>query len=93
MAISDESCARFEGIGVEPIRRELAVGNVFYLHGPEMRRQAQEWVVEQDAKLAEGTKSGRRIENIKYFVALFVSVVAAVAAMIAAWPVIKEWLR
>ena len=65
MAISEENRKRFEAIGVSIIRRELAVGNVQYLrvsHGGE-RDQAQEWVTEQEAKIAQETEAREQRES------------------------------
>ena len=93
MAIPDRDRSRYEAIGLTAIRRELEVGNVQYLHGEVQRRQAREWVVEQEAKAQEERENARRLENRRFIASLFVSIIAAVAAVIAAWPVIKEWFR
>jgi len=93
MAIPDRDRSRYEAIGLTAIRRELEVGNVQYLHGDVQRRQAREWVDEETAKAEKETRKTRRLETTKFVASLLVGIVAAVAAMIAAWPVIKEWFR
>lgn len=58
MAISEKNRSRFEGIGLEAIRRELAVGNSYYLPiDPESQREAREWVAE---KLEEARRESIR---------------------------------
>ena len=49
MPISEKNRKRFEGIGLDFIRRELTVGNNFYLPiDPAMQNDAKEWVAEQE---------------------------------------------
>jgi hypothetical protein len=89
MAISSQNRARFEGIGLDAVRHELGVGYVKFLIGDEQRQQAAEWLVEQDAKAKKDRAFRKRVQ----IASLIVSLVAAIAAVIAAWPVIKDWLR
>jgi hypothetical protein len=93
MAIPDRDRSRYEAIGLTAIRRELEVGNVQYLHGEVQRRQAREWVVEEVAKAEKETKRARKIEAVRFYAGLLVGIIAAIGAVIAAWPVIKEWIR
>lgn len=89
MTVSDKNRARFEAIGLSAIRRELAVGNSFYLPiDAESQREAREWVVE---KLDEGRRN-KTIDDRWRLIIGSAGLVAAVAACIAAWPIIKGWL-
>ena len=66
MVISDKYRARFEGIGLDEIRRELWANSNEYLHGEEQRSQASEWVAEQEAELKNEIKSCRVREDQTY---------------------------
>jgi hypothetical protein len=89
MAISSQNRTRFEGIGLDAVRHELGVGYVKFLIGDEQRQQAGEWLAEQDAKGQTDRTFRKRVQ----ITSLIVSLIAAVAAMIAAWPVVRDWLR
>jgi hypothetical protein len=96
VTISDESRKFFEGIGLEFIKRELTVGNSFYMQTVEERSEAQEWVAEQDAKREREKREARQREakTLEWTIAgVIVAIVAAGAAVIAAWPVIRAWLK
>jgi hypothetical protein len=89
MPISDSNRARFEGIGLDLIRRELSVGSAQFVQiDDDSRRQAREWVTEQLAIRQRQEKSGR----IWMTVGTVAAIVAAIAGLIAAWPVIKGWV-
>jgi hypothetical protein len=98
--ISDANRKRFEGIGLDQIKRELAVGNAYYLSDEQTRAAAEEWATEQEVREqdrigrlatveAERFQSSRRWTIANFFVAI----IAAIAAVIAAWPVLKGWLN
>jgi hypothetical protein len=71
---------RFERLGVATVRLDLQWG-VFVEPGDD-RNQALEWLAEQDRATACR-------EAFKYRAMLILTLVAAVAACIAAWPVVK----
>jgi hypothetical protein len=72
----------FEMVGPETLRLELARNN----YEPEYRRAAIEWLLKQDAKAAA-------IERGRFWAMLLWTIIAAVAAVIAAWPVVQGWIR
>jgi hypothetical protein len=53
-------------------------------HGAE-NVAAQHWIVEQDRKEA-------RRQTVQYHAVLWLTFLGTVAACIAAWPVVKDWL-
>jgi hypothetical protein len=53
--------------------------------GPVRDIEAPEWLKEQEYEQ-------RRRETMRYWFMLVVAIVAAIAAVIAAWPIVKEWL-
>jgi hypothetical protein len=88
MTISDRNRAQFEAIGLSAIRRELAVGNNYYLPiDAESQRQAREWVNEKLEEQRREKATDKRWQIIIGGAGL----VAAVAACIAAWPIVKAW--
>jgi hypothetical protein len=93
MAISKENRMRFEGIGIADVRHELGVGYVKYLIGDDQRSQAVEWVAEQDARVEQQKREAKTRESHRFVAGLLVGAVGAFGTMIAAWPVIKQWLR
>jgi hypothetical protein len=83
MTISPDNQKLFESMGVDAVRIDLLSGfegNVKIPRGP-ARDEAKEWLGEEERKQ-------RRRERLM----LGLTVVAAVAASIAAWPIIKDWL-
>jgi hypothetical protein len=76
MAITDENRRLFEDLGAQVVRNDMGMGVFFDLAD---REQALEWLAEID----------RRRENFLRWIMFGLTVVAAVAAVIAAW----HWLR
>ncbi len=102
VVISDQNRGLFEAVGLSAIRRELVVGSVNYLGADNdpRRAQAREWVVEQKAQLEREQSNTRQLEARRFksilgwtIAGVVVAVIAAAAAVIAAWPVIKEWIK
>ena len=91
MTISDENRARFEGLGTAEVRHELGVGYVRHLSG-EQRVQAQDWLAEQDASFKDATMEARRRETLQFILGIIVGALGALG-IVAAWLVIKVWLR
>jgi hypothetical protein len=88
MTVSDRYRARFEGIGLPRIRRELTVGSAAFLgNNEDTRRQAREWVEEKLEEERREKASARRW-TVARGIAGFI---AAVAACIAAWPIVRSW--
>jgi hypothetical protein len=81
MIIRPESRAKFEKQGVLLTRLNLQMGN---MDGPE-QQEAIRWIAEQE-------HARERRDVARYRMMLFFTVVAALAASIAAWPIVKEWL-
>jgi hypothetical protein len=77
----------FESMGVDAVRIDLLrvfEGNQKIPPGP-ARDQALEWLKEQEVEQ-------RRGETWRYRIMVWLTLVAAVAACIAAWPIVKGWL-
>jgi len=91
MTISDQNRARFEGLGTAEVRHELEVGYVRHLSG-EQRVQAQAWLAEQDASFKDATIEPERRETRQFILGIIVGALGALG-IIAAWLVIKVWLR
>ena len=85
MTISDENRARFE------VRHELGVGYVRHLSG-EQRVQAQDWLAEQDASFKDATIEAKGRETRQFILGIIVGALGALG-IVAAWLVIKVWLR
>jgi hypothetical protein len=83
MSIRPESRAKFEKLGIKFVRQDIIMGHSIQ-DGLE-NREAQEWMAEQQRKLEFR-------ESIRYWLMLIFTFIAAVAATIAAWPVVKDWL-
>jgi hypothetical protein len=81
MSIRPESRAKFEKQGVLLTRVNLQMGN---MDGPE-QQEAIRWIGEQQ-------HTSERRDTARYRMMLFFTIVAALAASIAAWPIVKEWL-
>ena len=82
MSIRPESRVKFEKQGVLLIRLNLQMGN---MGGPE-QQEAISW-------LAEKERESEKRDNVRYGWMLFFTVVAAVGALIAALPVVRDWLH
>jgi hypothetical protein len=80
MAISPENRAQFQAMGPAGVRADMVARN--YIKTVERLSEAYEWLKEQDSK------KDRR-ETMRFWFMVFLTTVAAVAACIAAWPVIK----
>jgi disulfide bond formation protein DsbB len=97
VTISDKNRKWFEGIGLDKIRLEITVGNQYYIPvDAAAQAEAREWVAEQDAKREQEKREARQreVKTLGWTIAgVLVAIVAACAAVIAAWPVIREWLR
>jgi hypothetical protein len=87
--ISDPNRAYFENIGLSRVRRELGWRSPHYLNNNEQRRQASKWVGEQLAKLQQDKPVTNMRETRRLYGALLVSILAAVAILVAVWPVIR----
>jgi hypothetical protein len=87
--ISDPNRAYFENIGLSRVRRELGWRSPHYLNNNEQRRQAGEWVGEQLAKLQQDKPVAKMREAKRFYAALFVSILAAIAILVAVWPIIR----
>jgi hypothetical protein len=86
MPVSEKNRKRFEGIGLEAIRRELTVGNNFYLPiDPAMQAEAREWVEEQEEKIrnAELERTNREKLTLKYTLWTLIAAIGAVVVGIA----------
>ncbi len=86
MPISEKNRKRFEGIGLDFIRRELTVGNNFYLPiDPAMQNDAKEWVAEQEEiiRKAERERTNREKLTLKYTLWTLLAAIAAVLVGIA----------
>jgi hypothetical protein len=84
MAISPENRKKFEKYGLDMIRLDYVEGGR-RLIGPPNRSEAQEWIAEKVAR-------DEHRETSRYRAMLFLTVVAAIAAVIAAVPVVQAWI-
>jgi hypothetical protein len=87
MTITPENRKLFESMGVDAVRTDLLrgfEGNQRIPPGPG-RHQALEWLSEQERKQ-------RRRETWRYWTTVWLMLIAAIAACIAAWPIVKGWL-
>jgi len=82
MAIMPENRKKFESQGVALTRLYLQMG----ITDRRENIDAQHWLAEQDRK-------NLRQVNRRYWWMLGFTIIAAVTGSIAAWPIIKEWLR
>ena len=73
----------FEMIGPETLRLRLETRRAEF--SGECAREAEVWLLEQDAARA-------RAENRRYRFILAVAIISAVAAIIAAVPVVTSWI-
>jgi hypothetical protein len=79
--IRSESRVKFEKQGVYLTRLNVQMGNM------EAREQQEAitWLAEEEHKSATQ-------ETARYRLMLFFTFVAAAAALVAAWPVVKDWI-
>jgi hypothetical protein len=87
MAITPENRKLFESMGVDAVRTDMMrafEGNMRIPPGPG-RDEALAWLSEQERKQ-------RRREAWHYWLNLGLTALAAIAASIAAWPILKVWL-
>jgi hypothetical protein len=80
--IKPENRSKFEKQGIGLTRQSLQMG----ILDAKENIDAQRWLAEQEHR------KGRR-ENLRFLLMLGATVVAALFAGIAAWPVIKDWLK
>jgi hypothetical protein len=83
MTITPEQRAKFEQLGIEFVRNDLALSPIIQ-DGAESLA-ALEWMHEQNMRLA-------RRDAVRFWWLLAFTFIAALGASIAAWPVIMEWL-
>jgi len=81
----------FEMIGPAQLRLRLEHRRNEY--APDYAREAELWLLEKDAEAAAVER--KRYNTILRWaiIAGIAGVVAAIAAWIAAWPVIKDWIK
>jgi hypothetical protein len=80
MAVSPQNRAQFEIMGSAGLRADMITGN--YIKNVDTLNQAQEWLKEQDS-------IKERRETLRFWSMILLTAAAAIAAGIAAWPVIK----
>jgi hypothetical protein len=91
MAISDANRAYFKDVGLSRLSRELVLRSPYYLIDNDQRRQASEWAEEQLAKPQQEKRVAN--ETARFYAALLVSILAAIATLIAVWPVIAGYFK
>jgi hypothetical protein len=84
MAISPGNRAKFEKLGLDFVRSDIVMG--FYIEDNQERAEAREWMHEQEKYLA-------RRDALRFWSMLLLTFIAAGAACVAAWPVMKDWLH
>jgi hypothetical protein len=82
--VRPESRTKFERLGIDYVRKDIGFG--FTIQDGEETREAQEWMFEQNRRL-------EMRESLRFWAMLLFTVIAAVGAVIAAIPVIKDWLK
>jgi hypothetical protein len=82
--------AQWERLGVDLIEADLKGTGLRYVGGVDVQAQAWRWVT---SKRTAQQKSIRRKETIRFWFIAICGFVAAVAAGIAAVPVLQSWLR
>jgi hypothetical protein len=83
MPIRPESRQKFEYLSLPFVKADVFVGMA--VKDQDERREAVEWIREQEEQLAAR-------DSFRFWAMLLFTVVAAVAACIAAWPIVKEWM-
>jgi hypothetical protein len=87
MTINPHNRKKFESMGIDAVRLDLLrgfEGNERIPRGSE-RQEAFEWLVEEDGKQ-------RRRETRHYWGIVVLTAIAAIAACMAAWPIVEGWL-
>ena len=80
MTITPANRELFEKLGATTVRLDVHMGE--FIQTVADQNQALEWLAEQDRATA-------RREAFKYWAMLILTLIAAVAACVAAWPVVK----
>ena len=80
MTVSPQNRAQFEIMGSCGLRADMITGN--YIKNVDTLNQAQEWLKEQDS-------IKERRETMRFWSMILLTAAAAIAACIAAWPVLK----
>jgi type IV secretory pathway component VirB8 len=83
VAISPDSRAKFEKLGLNSVRKDIGMGWLISDH--EESLQARAWVREQEIRL-------ERYDRLRFWSMLIFTFIAAVAACIAAEPILKDWI-
>ena len=79
MTVSPQNRAQFEIMGAAGLRADMITGN--YIKNRDTLDQAHEWLKEQDS-------IKERRESVRFW-SILLTAAAAIAACIAAWPVVK----
>jgi type IV secretory pathway component VirB8 len=83
MTIRPKSRAKFEKLGLQYVRKDIGFG--FSIEDALQTEEAKEWMHEQEIKL-------ERRESWRFWSMLLFTLIAAVAACIAAEPIVKDWI-
>lgn len=86
MTVSEKNRRFFEGVGLEAIRREVTVGNNYYIPiDPAMQAEAREWVAEREQEIrdADRARTTREKQTLKYTRWTLVAAIAAALVGIA----------
>jgi hypothetical protein len=82
VTISDKNRKRFEGIGLEFIKRELTVGNQYYIPiDAPTQAEAREWVAEQEKKIRNKERN-RVIREILTLIAAIAAVAVGIIGVV-----------
>jgi hypothetical protein len=87
MTVSENNRKRFEGVGLEVIRREVTVGDYHYIPVDDATRaEAREWVAEREREIleAELARMIREKRTLKYTLWTLLAAIAAVVVGIVA---------
>ena len=81
MPVSEKNRKLFHGIGLDAIRREVTVGNNYYLPIDEKTQaEAREWIIECEKEIQEAERA--RVDREKHALQYnFWTLIAAVAAV------------
>ena len=81
MTVSEKNRKLFEGVGLEFIRRELTVGNNYYIPiDPPTQAEAREWVAEREKEIREAERDRTTCEKLTLNYTLW-TLLAAIAAV------------
>ena len=56
--------AKFEGLGVEVVRTDLAAGGSVHIGGPNAKEAARQWLAEKDAERNADNRKDRRWQRV-----------------------------